>query len=472
MLRCLLICLCLIARLQGGAQDSMHLVQLFEKINHSSSDAERINNLGELAEYYSVFNLQDKSDSVLEKAIEIADMANDKSLIIRVLVDKNMANLSNLADNAIFDKAIGVIEKGVQYAQDLHDGDLEAIGYIRLADIFRKKQRYDDALQYTTKAITALADVQTDDTINIELFSVIGKIYADKAEPVTAVRNYNRAFDLAYSIRNIPYQSKVYHLYAELYRSFGHKEEAKKYLTQSLQLNKDSKNTEGLYTDYIDLAKLTDQRNYIDLAIKTAQEIHSDIGLFKAKLLLYYWYMVDLKDAEQTFQFLNHNPDIVSYFNNMNRSELCWQRGYIYKYAGISNSALDCFHTSAADILASHNPVRILDVYKTLGETYLQNHDTANAIIYFKQAYSAADSFSQVKYLKTASESLAALYAVKRDYQHAYFYRLKSDSIQQVLVANEARDKLALLEIDRETKKMRLIGLRLHMNVPGRIICK
>jgi len=451
MLRTALILLLIVAFLPVSAQYAAQLSLLEKKVASAENDAERIVALADLAQLYATFNLSDKSDSVLQQALRIADLANDKSVITRMLVDNSIGSFNNFSDQSVYDKVISIVEKGIQYAREMHDSGLEVLGYIRLADIYRKSGHFDIALQNTSKATTALAD-NVADSINIELFCEMGKIYADQSDPVTAVRNYNKAFDIAYRSKNIPYQSKLYHLYSEIYRSF-HTDKAKDYLLKSVELNKEYDNREGLYKDYFDLARLTDERGYIDMALKLAAEINSPLKIFKAKMLLYYWYMVIGRNSEQTFQYLNSNPDLSFYFNNINRSALCWERGTIYKYGGIYNSALDCFHASESDLLATRNSGRILDVNATLAGTYFQSGDTINATKYFENTYRIADSLNQPVYIDTAARNLSALYAMKNNYARAYYYRVKSDSLEAMFRENDARDQLVLLEIDRETKK-------------------
>ena len=453
MLRLTIILLLITGFLPVSAQYAAQLAVLEKKVNSAENDIERIKALGELGQFYSAFNESNKADSVLHRALQIADLANDKSVITRLLIDNSVSSFTNQMDDEVYNKIVSITQKGIQYAEDMHDNRLSALGYIRLADIFRKRQNFDQALQNTTKAITALSGEQVIDTLNMELFIEIGRIDADKSDPVEAARNYNKGIDIAYRTKNINYQSRIDQLFADLYSSFNHTDKAKQYLQECLQLNRDNNNIEGLYNAYFNLARLTDERDYIDKAIKLAGDLQSPIKLLKARLLLYYWYMVVGKNSEQTFSYLNSNPDLSLFFNNSNRSALCWQRGTIYMYGGIYNSALDCFHASENDLLATRNTGRILDVYSTLAEAHFQNGDIENAAKYFERTYHIADSVSSPVYLDTASKKLSLLYAMKGDYRSAYFYRLKADSIEAAFQAIAASDKLMLLDIDREAKK-------------------
>lgn len=452
MLRVTLILLLIVSLSPASAQYAAQLDVLEKKVASAQTDVDRIVSLEELAQFYALFNENDRSDSVLQRTLQIADLANNRDMIARLMINQYLVNVKSYGSKTVFDKVISITEKAIRYAQETHDGQLEALGYIRLADIYRQKRDYDMALQTTGKASTALLNTPGTDSINIELFCVMGKIYADKSDPVQAARNYNGAFDISYRTKNVKYQSKLYHLFADLYRSFN-ADKAKKYLFESLQLNKENNNIDGLYDDYFDLARLTDQREYIDTTLKLAAEMRSPQKILKAKLLLYYWFMVVGKNSEQTLKYLNGDPDLVRYHDNINPSNLCWERGNIYKFGGIYNTALDCFHSSEKALVAMHNPGRTLDVYETLAETSLGNNDTAAATMYFEKTYRIADSLSQMSYLDSASKYLSLLYGSKQDYKRAYFYRLIADSLQSVFDINKSQNNLTLLEIDREANK-------------------
>ena len=453
MLRVILILLLIVPFSRASAQYASQLEALEKKVASANNDIDRIVSMEELAQFYALFNEHAKADSVLQRALEIADLANDQTVITRVMINDYVSSVNSSGSKAVFDKMISITEKAILNTQETHDAALEALGYLRLADLYRQKRDYDQALQATGKATTALVNTQIADTISIELFCEMGKIYVDKSDPVQAVRNYNKAFDISYRTKNVKYLSYIYHLFADLYSSFKHEDEAKKNLLESLQLNKENNNTDGIFDDYLDLARLTDQRDYIDTAVKLANQLNSPRKTLKAQLLLYYWYMVVGKNSEQTLNYLNSNPDLTRFFNNINPSNLCWERGNIYRFGGIYNTALDCFHTSEKDMVAMHNPGRTLDVYETLAETSLRNNDTAAATLYFERTYKVADSLSQIVYVDSAAKNLSILYGVKQDYKRAYFYQLKADSVQTVFDINEANNKLTLLAFDREAKK-------------------
>ncbi len=452
-MRYLLMILLTVYFLNSAAQDRQHIKSLTDKINHAANDAQKIALLSELAEYYTVYNLGNKGDSLLQKALMIAEFSDDRSAIMRLLINNSVTGLTSRSNQKTFEKGVTIIQNGLRYAQDIQDSRLEALAYIRLASIHRKKHLLDDALQYTARAVTALADTKDADSVKIELFLELGDIYRAKSEPVPACKNYNNAFEIAYRQKNSLSESDIYHRFSGLYRSFHDDETAKDYLLESLRLNVANNNTQGVVADYLGLAKITNEREYIEKAATLAEKMKSAKYIMQARLLMYYWYMVVGKNSTETFNFLDANPGIVQYFLNANRSGYVWEKGSIYKYGGNYDSALTYFRAAEADMIAANNPGILIDTYNTIGETYLQNGDTANARKYLEKAFIEAKRLNRLPVIVSVGGLLGELAAKNSNYANAYYYAIRADSANKLVLENAAKDKIALLGIDRENKK-------------------
>ena len=439
--------------MSGAAQNSRGPEQLSQKIKDAGSDAERIGYLTELAEYYSVFNLSAKSDSVLQKALMIAEVSEDKTVFVKTMLNKNLINLNSWSNEANFQKALKLMQAGVQYAVELQNPELEALAYIRLAAIYRRKHMYEEAMQQTTHAITALSDTKGGDSVRVELFCELGDIYSAKSDPVPACRNYNNAYEIAYRKKDVRSQSMIYRRFSDLYRSFNALESSKKYLLESLRLNIDNENAEGQFLDYIGLAKITNEKAYIEKAAAVAQTLNSVKYRIQAKTMMFYWYMVEGKDSKITWDYLQSNPDLLLYFNNQGPSALTWEKGNIYKYAGKYDSALIFYREAEPVLLANGTASAFLNVYSTLGETYLQNKDSVKGREYMLKTFEEARKLEQLPLWASVSTDLGNLAAKHADYRMAYYYAMSADTANKLLQSKAAKDKIALLEIDRENKK-------------------
>lgn len=434
------------------AQDQQRLHYFDQKITTATNDSEKVFALGELAEYYSIFKLESLADSVLRKALFIAEVSSDKELILSILFNNKVTNLNIWSSKETFERSINFVNKGLQFAQEQNRPEFIALAYIRLAGIYRKRNLYNEAFQQATQAFTALASKEAD-SLKCVLFCELGDIYIANGEAVPAYKNYNNAFDLAYKQKYTQLQSEIYHRYSELYRFFGDDETGKKYILQSLELNTKNHYQEGLFKDYIGLAKITNERAYIDKAIVLSNELNSDRYKLSARRLLYFWYMVEGKNSEQTFNYLFSNPDLVQLIKNPGLANYYWQLGDIYRYSEKSDSALHFYKKAESELTTSYDNGIKFTIYLAMAETYLQNKDSSIAQIYFEKAFGISKLINKVKYLPAISSQLGMLHSKYADYKQAYFYARQADSANKLLQSNAAKDKVMLLQVDREDKQ-------------------
>ncbi len=436
----------------AATQDQQRLHFFEQKIADAKNDAEKVFAMGELAEYYSVFKLESKADSILQKALFIAEVSSDKDLILKILFNKNVANLKAWSSKETFERSSNFVQKGLQYAQELNRPDYVALAHVRLAGIYRKRSLYNEAIEQATQAFTALANTVAD-SLRCVLYNELGDIYIAKGDAVPAYKNYNNAFDIAYKQKNIQLQSEIYHRFSELYKSFGDDETAKKYLLQSLQLNTKNNYSEGLFKDYIGLTRITNDRNYIDKASELAKGLNSDRNKLVAKQLLYYWYMVEGKNSTQTFNYLLSNPDLVQFFKNPGLANYYWQTGDIYRYSAKYDSALYYYRFAETELTAKYDAGNKLTIYTAMAETYLQNRDSSIAKKYFEKAYTICRQINKLSSLPPVCNKLGMLNAKNSDFKLAYYYAIQADSASKLLQSNAAKDKVVLLQVDRENKK-------------------
>ena len=446
------------------AQDPGRLQYFEQKVNQSEKDGEKIVALANLAEYYSIFKLEVKADSILQKALLIAEVSSDKEHILKILFDNNITNLDIWSGTNVFERSGNFIRKGLQYAQQLNRNDYVALAYIRMASIYRKRNLFNEAIQYATEAFTALADIETD-TLKCTLYNELGDIYLAKGEAVPAYKNYNNAFHIAYREKNVQLQSEVYHRFSELYRTLGDTLMGKKYLLQSLSLNIEHNYLEGQFKDYIDLTRFTDEPEYINKASALADKLGSDKYKLLAKRLLYYLYMVKGKNSSSTFKYLFSHPDLVQFFKNAGLANYHWQVGNIYHYSGNFDSAIHFYKLAETELTASHEPGIKLNINTALAESHLENGDSSMAKIYFEKTFAISKQINRLSTLPDICRRLGSLHEKNGDYKLAYYYTIQADSAEKLLQANAAKDKLVLLQVDQENKRMESDELEAQLKI-------
>ena len=144
-----------------SAQDQQRVYQLNQKIVLAKNDAEKVIAMADLAEYFAVYKLESKADSILQKALALAEVSSDKDLVLKILFNNNVTNLSAWSSKETFERSINFVQKGLQHAQELNREDYVALAYIRLAGIYRKRSYFYESIQQFTKAFTVLSDTKS-----------------------------------------------------------------------------------------------------------------------------------------------------------------------------------------------------------------------------------------------------------------------------------------------------------------------
>ena len=290
----------------GKAQDPQYLELLNKNINDARTDSARISAYGKLADYYSLFKLNAKSDSVLQRAFTIAQLSDDKELVLTSLFSNDVVTIGSWNSKETFEKLLTSVSKGLEYAQELKRNDYIAIAYIRLAGINRKRGQYDKAMQQATLAFTALNSTEAD-SIKCVLFNELGDIFLAKGDAISSYKNYANAFEIAYKLKNTPLQSEIYHHFSELYKSLGNENAAEENLMESMKLNKSNHYDKGLLNDYLDLARLTSDSQYINKTALLADELKSERYKEYAKRLMFTWFMVQGQNSTKTLEYFFKN---------------------------------------------------------------------------------------------------------------------------------------------------------------------
>ncbi len=436
----------------GKAQDPQYLELLNKNINDALTDSARISAYGKLADYYSLFKLNAKSDSVLQKAFSIAQMSDDKELVLTSLFSNDVVTIGSWNSKETFEKLLTSVSKGLEYAQELKRNDYIAIAYIRLAGINRKRGQYDKAMQQATLAFTALNSTEAD-SIKCVLFNELGDIFMAKGDAISSYKNYANAFEIAYKLKNIPLQSEIYHHFSELYKSLGNENTAGDNLMESMKLNKSNHYNKGLLKDYLDLARLTSDSQYINKTALLADELKSERYKEYAKRLMFTWFMIQGQNSTETLEYFFKNPTVGQYYKNQGNDNYYWNLGNIYLYGENYDSALYYYKLAETELNKNYDNGIRLGIYSSLANTYFQNHNNSEAINYYEKSFQICKEMNSLVSLPGISSSLSSLYAEQGNYKLAYYYDKQADSSNAVINENSAKDKLALLQVDLENKK-------------------
>jgi tetratricopeptide (TPR) repeat protein len=426
--------------------------QLIRQTAIASTDLEKIAALNDLAEYYYVFKLDKKADSVLSAELNIAEISNNRDLVFQVLFSNVIASAGYWNSTESFERISGFLEKGLGYAKETNRSDYQAIAYIRLANLFRKRKEYDKAIENATLAFTALGNKKSD-SLKSSLYLELGDVFMDKGDVVAAYRNYNNSFDLAYTIKNFTLQSEAYHRFAGLYQWMGDIGLAKESLLKSLELNTLHHDRDGLWKDYYDLAKTTDEKEFIIKAEELAVSLRSPLFILSSKRLMFAYLMVQEKNSTVSLDYLNENKDLKESYLNMGLWNYYWQIGNIYKYSDKPDSALYYYRLAEPYLKKTFEKSNLEPVYNDMAECYSAINKPDSAIHLYELAFSISNELNMLKANAAIAIDLSKLYAQINDFKKAFDYSQKYLTYQEELKKMVVQRDVTLLEMQRETLK-------------------
>jgi tetratricopeptide (TPR) repeat protein len=425
---------------------------LINKVEKAKTDADKINALGDLAEFYYVYRDSKKADSILQKQLLLAEISNDKELIRATLFSEAIDNVNEWSNSETYKKAIVFLDKGLNYAAETGNDDFQAEAHVRKASLYRKKGDHDLALQQITLAFSDIQNTKND-SLKVMVHLEGGNIFLAKGDAVSAYKNYNSAYDVAYGIKNTPLLSKVYHHFADLYQSLNNSELAKQSVLKSFELNKKNKNDDGLLKDYVYLGRITDQKEYVDKVLELAARLNNEQYKLQGKRMLFGYLIAFKKDIPAAFSYLYTNDDLLQSYLNMGKATYYWNIGSLYRYANKVDSAIYYYSLVEPEMKQSFDINVRKSLMKGLADCYLSIGNNPKAIEYYTQAFSIARQQNDYNSLSATSAALSSLYSNSGNYKSAYEYSIQYNNFKDTLNNLAAQRDVVMLEVEREKKR-------------------
>ncbi len=433
------------------AQFSKKIDSLEKVCNTASTDNEKVTAYGQLAELYYVYQFDNIGDSILERQAKLAELSGDKQLILNAYFGDAITNISAWRRKESFDKALSYLEKGRDYAKSLASDEWLALAYARIANLYRKWGQTDNAFNTANAAYTT-ALTSTNDSVKIITAIELGDAYQAKNDALPAFKLYTKAYEDAVNINNLPLQSEINHRFAELYLGLNNIKTSLDYLLKNEKQNKKNKYTEGLIKDYIDLARVTDEKSYALKAIQLADSLHLDKYTIMAKGVMYGFYTFVVKNADSTFRYINENEDLKLFFSNRGEASNYNTKGNIYLYAGNYDSAIYYFQKALPGLDSAYDAKTMQSVYMNLGICYTQKGDIQKAIVFYLKSYVAANNLKNLPAEASITKSLGELYEKAGEYKKAIDFYRKNAVLKESLTELTNQKDIALAEINNEKR--------------------
>jgi tetratricopeptide (TPR) repeat protein len=434
------------------AQFSHKIDSLLVIYHAASNDSDKVVACGKLAEYYYIYQLDREGDSVLQLQSKIAELSQNKNLILINLFGNAVMNISDWSRKETFDRALEFVQKGLDYSRDIGNEDYVTLSYIRMATFYRKIGQPDNAFNSANIAFTSSQNID-DDSIKILAAIEMGECNKAKGESVLAFKNYTRAFDLAVEANNVFLQSEVYHRFSELYISLNNDLTAKENLLKSRELNKKYKNGEGLIKDYIDLARHSNERDYIEMALSLAESLNLEKYIMRVKEIMLSYYTVVIKNSDSTLKFLNNNPDLKQRYINIGMPFYYMKLGEVYHYANKPDSAIYYLELAEPGFEKDFSDKNRQTLYVEIAESYSLLKQTQRAILYYEKGLALKLQVNNPANVAEYSDSLSLLYEQLQDYKKAFYYSRQGIVLKDSLRGLANQKDIASIEVNNEKKR-------------------
>lgn len=425
---------------------------LVRQVTLARTDSDRVVALGRLAFHYYLYKATPLADSVLNEQLALAEHSDNSNLLLSVLFSYTTNNIDAWNSVNTFNRALDFVEKGRVYARQQGRRDYEALALVRKAAILRNRGRHDAAMEQAVQA-GMLIEGAANDSIRCVLHLETGDIFLAKGNAVAAYQSYNQAWDLAYARSNATLLTQAYHHIALLYQGLGRSDLAAGTLKTSLEHNTRQGNTRGILFDYVDLARVTDKKEYIEKAILYADSVQSERDRLFAKQLMLAYLMVVERNSRQALYYLYANPDLHQLQRNRGEAQYQWQVGSIYYYARQPDSAISYFLKAAPALAQQLDPPGKIDMHRSIGKCLLELKRPAEARWHITQAVQQATLSNTLLANKDLLLLQSQVEAASGNYQLAYksreAYQLYLDSANSGASGRE----LALLEVERANSK-------------------
>lgn len=433
------------------AQFSRKVDSLTNICNNAASDKERVVACGQLAELYYIYQLDDAGDSMLQRQVKLAELSGSKQLQLDAYFGDAITNITVWRSKESFDKALSFLKKGLEYAKSIANDEYLALAHARIARLYRRWGQTDNAFNSANAAFTSALNIDNDSTKIITAIE-LGDAYQAKNDVLPAFKIYTKAYEDAVAANNGVLQSEVNHRFAELYIGLNNTKTSLEYLLKNEKQNKENNYSEGLIKDYLDLARVTDEKSYALKAIYLADSLHLDKYTLQAKKIMYAIYAVVIRNADSTFRYINENEDLGLFFSNRGLPSYLNTIGFIHQYAGNIDSAIYYYQKALPGIDTSFDIGSRQSVYVQLGLCFSKKGRNTEAIEYYQKAYLIANSLKNQNTAAACTKALGDLYEKTGDLKNAITYYKKNELIKDSLATLMSQRDIALAEINNEKR--------------------
>ncbi len=428
--------------------------RLIQNLKQAKSDSEQIGILGKLSEYYYANKDFDTGDSLIEKQIMLAEATLKQHLVLMAYFN-NAGLLTTGAGTKERLKTTGAfIKRGLEYAKANELEEYIAYANANLAHINSSDGQLEQAFKFANLAFTTALNTNSDSAKVVAALQ-LGNIYQQRSDVLMAFKTFTNAQNIAIHHSTESLLPMVYHQMGILYDKLKKTETAKKYINQSLAINKRLKNIEGQILDNIFLAKLNNYvagKAYLQEAIMLADSIYNPLLKIEGERILFFHMLIAEKPAYM-IDFLEKNPELKNVFIKTGPGYINWMLAEIHLYSGGADSALYYFKIAEPFFEMKYDLWIRKNFFDEYADAFKTNKNVSEAITYYNKSFLLYKESSDLRGLKSMSSELKDLYQQQGDYKQAFTYSLLYENYKDsVDLLGRERD-LALMEIENVARQ-------------------
>jgi tetratricopeptide (TPR) repeat protein len=302
------------------------------------------------------------------------------------------------------------------------------IAYSNIGYVYHRKGESKKALDYAIKAREKVKETG-DSKLQCDVFVSLAMFYSASSDYEKALDNYIKALKIYDDLKDENGISHVYNSMGNLYY-------------QQRNYPKAIEHYEKAIVIFEKLKKI----NLIGMAYTNLGVVYNDSKLYdKAEDYL--------NKALLIFENTNEERQIADINTNL---------GITYYERGDYKKALES-HLKAKQVYEKMNARMLMGIsYNNLGDVYLKMGNFAESEHYLTISMDLARSMEDLEGVKCSYESLAALYAAKKDYKAAYehqkMFSLLKDSLMNFTNMVQINEMQSRYETDKKDKEIELLN--------------
>ena len=422
--------------------------KLYRRYNEARSDSEQIIGIGQLADYFYANKNFQKADSLIEKQIMLAEATLRPNLVLLAYFGNAGFRSTGTTTRNRSANTKDYIQRALEYARVNDHTDYVAMAYANLAALNVTDGQVEEGFKNANLAFTTALNSKNDSAKTLCAIQ-LGNIYLRRSDVVMAFQTYTNAKNIAIQRKDQSLLSPVLNAFANLYKKLEKDEVAKKYVLESMAINKKNKNVNAQVNDAIFLAKLSKYRagkEYLQQALQLADSVYDVPQIIDAEKLLFIHMLLE-ESPSYMLAYLDEQAELKNVFINTGPNYLDWMLAEIYLYGHQPDSAYHYFKNAEESFNTGYDLTTQKNFFGEYAECLNTLKNYPPAITYFEKSFELARSASDLSSLEYYSGQLRGLYEQQGDYKQAYEYGLQYDHFKDSVDLLGREKDLALLEI-------------------------